>query len=66
MFKLTKNGPEGSDCTALYIVQLDKEYTVRGFVKTVLSNDKEWATLGFIMENHFLVILNANTGMENC
>lgn len=46
MFKLIKNGPEGSDCTALYIVQLDKEYTVREFVKTVLSNDKEWGYIG--------------------
>lgn len=49
MFKLKQAGPERSDCTALYDVILDKEYTVKEFVDTVLTRDGEW---GYIYVMH--------------
>lgn len=42
MFKLTQLSPEGSDCTAPYSVELDREYTVAEFVEAVLSRTREW------------------------
>lgn len=49
MFTLKQAGPERSDCTALYDVILDKEYTVKEFVDTVLTRDGE---LGYIYVMH--------------
>lgn len=37
---------ESSDSTASYSVMLDKEYIVGEFIDAVLSNDKEWGTIG--------------------
>lgn len=49
MFKLKQIRPEGSDCTAPYDVILDKEYTVREFINTVLTNEpREWGYIGII------------------
>lgn len=43
MFKMIKTGPTRSDCSAPYDVILDKEYTVREFIETVLKeNSGEW------------------------
>ena len=42
MFDLIINGPIRSDCTARFVVRFDKEYTLRTFVKEVLSRDREW------------------------
>ncbi len=42
MFKLSQNGPTRGDCTASYFVDLDKEYTVSEFIKTVLTRNDEW------------------------
>lgn len=46
MFKLKQAGREGGDCTAPYDVILDKEYTVKEFVETVVSRDGEWGYIG--------------------
>ena len=49
MFKLKQIRPAGSDCTAPYEVILDKEYTVREFINTVLTNEpREWGSIGII------------------
>lgn len=43
MFRLRQCTPESSDCTCGYSVELDKEYTVREFVDTVLrERSNEW------------------------
>lgn len=43
MFELIQNTPVGGDCTCGYGVKLDREYTVAGFVNTVLKNyANEW------------------------
>ena len=46
MFSLFRAGPERSDCTAKYRVILDKEYTVRTFIKEVLKRKEEWGYIG--------------------
>lgn len=45
MFKLSQNGPTRGDCTANYFVDLDKEYTVSEFIKTVLTRTDEWGRI---------------------
>ena len=40
MFSLTQVTPVGGDCCAGYKVNLDKEYTVSEFIKSVLENRK--------------------------
>lgn len=43
MFELSQNTPVGGDCTCGYDVKLDREYTVAGFVNTVLKKyANEW------------------------
>lgn len=43
MFELIQNTPVGGDCTCGYDVKLDREYTVAGFVNTVLKKyANEW------------------------
>ena len=47
MFKFRQIRPEGSDCTAPYEIILDKEYTVREFIETVLTElPREWGYFG--------------------
>ena len=46
MFKLISNGPEGGDCTAPYIVELNGEYTVKTFIADVLKIKDEWGYIG--------------------
>lgn len=46
MFSFTQIGPERGDCTAPYAVALDKAYTVKEFIQTVITErTDEW---GFI------------------
>ena len=42
MFTLTQSTPTAGDCTAGYIVTLDKEYTLREFIEAVLANKRRW------------------------
>lgn len=43
MFELIQNTPVGGDCTCGYGVKLDRKYTVKEFVNTVLKNyENEW------------------------
>lgn len=42
MFTLTQSTPTAGDCTAGYIVTLDKEYTLQEFIDAVLTNKSEW------------------------
>ena len=43
MFELIQNTPVGGDCTCGYGVKLDRKYTVKEFVNTVLKNNTdEW------------------------
>lgn len=52
MFRLTQVGPTGSDCTALYHVDLNREYTVEQFIQDVISNDHEWSCIGIYDAKH--------------
>ena len=45
MIKLTQTSETFGDCTALYLVELTKEYTVVEFIKEVLTK-KEWGKIG--------------------
>ena len=43
MFRLTQCTPVGGDATCGYYVELEKEYTVKEFIETVLNERKnEW------------------------
>lgn len=46
MFRLIQSGPVGADSTAKYEVILDKEYTVRTFIKEVRTRKEEWGYIG--------------------
>lgn len=47
MFTLIQTGPERSDASAPFSVELDKEYTVNEFVNTVLRRGyNEWGYIG--------------------
>lgn len=47
MFKFEKTGDERRDCTTPYRVILDKEYTVKEFITTVMINyANEWGYIG--------------------
>lgn len=50
MFKLKQAGRERGDCTAPYDVILDKEYTVKEFIETVVSRDREWGYIGIAVK----------------
>lgn len=45
MFRLHMVGNVGGDETAMYEVDLDREYTVDQFVHDVLLNNREWGTI---------------------
>lgn len=54
MFRLIQSTPESGDCTCGYKVLLDKEYTVKEFVDTVLSErNKEWGYIGIYNPSDF-------------
>lgn len=47
MFRLTQIGRTRGDCTAKYSVSLDKVYTVKDFIQTVIAeNPDEWGYIG--------------------
>lgn len=47
MFKFVQITPTSSDCTCGYDVVLDKEYTVKEFIETVLKErSNEWGYIG--------------------
>jgi len=47
LFKLVQAGPESRDCTAPYDVILDRSYTVKEFIHTVLTQrSDEWGYIG--------------------
>jgi hypothetical protein len=47
MFKFVQSTPVGGDCTCGYEIQLDKLYTVKEFVDTVVKEkNKEWGCIG--------------------
>ena len=53
MFTFKTTGPADRDCWA-YDIILDKEYTVREFIQTVLDNlPKEWGYIGIGGKNFF-------------
>lgn len=41
MFTLTQCTPTSYDCIAGYRVELDKEYTLQGFIDAILTNKKK-------------------------
>lgn len=46
MFKFIPSSEMGGDCTRSYDIELDKEYTVGEFIKTILENrSNEWGTI---------------------
>lgn len=47
MFKLIQDGEVHGDCTASYIVELDKDYTVQEFIQEILTRKEEWGYIGF-------------------
>lgn len=60
MFKFIQSTPESRDCTCGYKIELDKEYTVRTFVDTVLKErNKEWGYIGIYNQESFF-------GGHNC
>jgi len=43
MFKFKQTTDVGGDCTACYDVEIDKEYTIKEFIETILKDRKqEW------------------------
>lgn len=47
MFKFIQSTPVSRDCTCGYDIQLDKKYTVKEFIKTVLQEkSNEWGHIG--------------------
>jgi len=51
MFRLSQVGPVAADSTATYEVILDKEYTVRTFIKEVRKRKGDWGYVGIEKEN---------------
>ena len=60
MFELKQAGKERGDSTAPYAITLDKQYTVREFIDTVLKRTDEWGYIG--IEDH----RNWSNGTPNC
>ena len=53
MLRYIQTTPTASDCTAYYAVELDKEYTVEGFIEAVLKrNLREWGRFAIFNENY--------------
>ena len=53
MLRYIQTTPTASDCTACYAVELDKGYTVEGFIEAVLKRDlREWGKFAIFNEDH--------------
>lgn len=65
MFRLIQSTPESGDCTCGYKVLLDKEYTVKEFVDTVLTEkNKEWGYIGIYNPSDFFGRTSGNLCIE--
>lgn len=54
MFRLIQSTPVSGDCTCGYNVKLDREYTVKDFIDTVLSErNGEWGYIGIYNQSAF-------------
>lgn len=54
MFRLIQSTPVSGDCTCGYNVKLDREYTVKDFIDTVLSErNGEWGYIGIYDQSDF-------------
>ncbi len=55
MFRLIQSTPVSGDCTCGYNVILDREYTVKDFIDTVLSERAgEWGYIGIYDQSDFV------------
>jgi len=55
VFKLIQSTPVSGDCTCGYNVKLDREYTVKDFIDTVLSERAgEWGYIGIYDQSDFV------------
>lgn len=67
MFELIEDSPVRSDCTQDFKVELDRQYTVREFIETVLAERKdEWGHIG-IKDGHPMLTRSATPfGNPSC
>lgn len=66
MFKLIQTSDIRGDCSASYDVQLDKEYTVKEFLETVLTQKAdEWGTFYLIVRSKKLLGQNPSCEYKN-
>ena len=55
MFRLIQSTPVSGDCTCGYNVKLDREYTVKDFIDTVLSERAgEWGYISIYDQSDFV------------
>ena len=65
VFKLIQSTPVSGDCTCGYNVKLDREYTVKDFIDTVLSErTREWGCIGMYDQSDFVGRYFGNPNME--
>ena len=65
VFKLIQSTPVSGDCTCGYNVKLDREYTVKDFIDTVLSErTREWGCIGIYDQSDFVGRYFGNPNME--
>lgn len=66
MFRLIQTSDTRGDCTASYDVQLDKEYTVKEFLETVLTQKAdEWGGIYFMVRSKKLFWQNPSCEYKN-
>ena len=66
MFRLIQTSDTRGDCTASYDVQLDKEYTVKEFLETVLTQKvDEWGAFYLMVRSKKLFWQNPSCEYKN-
>lgn len=66
MFRLIQTSDTRGDCTASYDIQLDKEYTVKEFLETVLTQKAdEWGAFYLMVRSRKLFWQNPNCEYRN-
>lgn len=66
MFRLIQTSDTRGDCTASYDVQLDKEYTVKEFLETILTHKAdEWGGIYFMVRSKKLFWQNPSCEYKN-
>lgn len=66
MFRLIQTSDTRGDCTASYDVQLDKEYTVKEFLETVLTQKAdEWGAFYLMVRSKKLFWENPSCEYKN-